>query len=72
MKTVLIAVLAGAAGLLIGTVWSVAVDAFDPEGEYARLQRLARREKAVGITPDGTVAALLLQGHVGLAPGDFS
>lgn len=45
MRTLLIAVLAGATGLLIGTVWAIAVDAFDPEGEYARLQRLAQRER---------------------------
>lgn len=45
MKPFLLAAVAGALGLLIGTVWAVAVDAFDPDGEYARLQRLAQRER---------------------------
>jgi len=72
MSTLLVAVGAGVLGLLVGTAWAVVFDAFDPEGEHARGKRLAKREQAAGISPDGTVAALLLQGHVAAAPGDWS
>ena len=44
MKTLLIAAAAGGAGLLVGLVLSVVVDAFDEEGEYARGKRLAARD----------------------------